>query len=69
MCLSEPIEIAWRKYLSFYLSHHPIRDKSLNLRYTLNEAFTSTETIVGYEVQLYIFDMKPFTAPPPLSRI
>ena len=22
---SEPIEIVWRKHLSFYLSHHPIR--------------------------------------------
>ena len=26
---SEPIEIAWQHHLSFYLSHHPIRDESL----------------------------------------
>ena len=27
-CLySEPIEIAWRYHLSFYLAHYPIRDK------------------------------------------
>ena len=29
---SEPIEIAWRLHLSFYLAHYPIRDKSLYRR-------------------------------------
>ena len=29
---SEPIEIAWRRHLSFYLAHFPIRDKSLYRR-------------------------------------
>ena len=27
---SEPIEIAWQYHLFFYLSHYPIRDKSLS---------------------------------------
>ena len=47
---SEPIEIVWRLYISFYLSHYPIRDESFNRRYQQMEIFTSIETMVdtGY---------------------
>ena len=54
---SEPIEIAWRQHLSFYLSHYPIRDVNPSIS-AINRNITSTETMVMQRRQLKALSIK-----------